>query len=76
MAYAVFAGDPHYHIMIDAGGPRTLCNLSTKGSRRNVREARPAGQVTREQPSPFYSLCPHSAVARTYRPDSRTDRPV
>jgi len=66
MAYAVFTGDPHYHLVTVAGGYRTMCNLSTKGSVKNVREPRLPARVMAEQPPPslLYKLCPLCAVAR------------
>jgi hypothetical protein len=77
MTYAVLTGDPHFHLMIAAGWPRTLCNLSTKGSLKNVREARPAGRVTREQPSPFlFSLCPLCDVAQSERLNNLSNKRV
>lgn len=59
MAYAVYAGDPYYHVVASAGGYHTLCGLSSKGGRRGVREIRPAGRVTLDPPPLYlYAPCP------------------
>ena len=43
--YALYPGDEHYHLLERSAGHRTLCGLSTKGSRQNVREWRPPANV-------------------------------
>ena len=40
MTYAVYTDDPHYYLALSADSTRTLCGLSTKGSRRNVQPGR------------------------------------
>ena len=66
-AYATFSGDEHYHLVNSAGGyNRTLCDLSTKGSLRNIRQYRRPARVTTEIPPPTHAPCPlcHAARAR------------
>ncbi|HYG81817.1 MAG TPA: hypothetical protein VD861_15575 [Pyrinomonadaceae bacterium] len=71
MTYAVYKGDPYYHVMASAGLNRTLCNLSTKGSRRNVREVRPAARVTLDPPPSYlYDPCPLCEAARAEQENS------
>lgn len=66
MFYAVFTNDLHYHLLTSAAVSRTLCNLSTKGGHKDVREVRPAARVTPEEPPSYlYSLCPLCAEARS-----------
>jgi hypothetical protein len=55
MAYAVFTGDPHYHLVASVTECKTLCDLSTGGSIKNVRELRFAGRITLDEP-PLLSL--------------------
>jgi hypothetical protein len=57
-SFATFPGDYQYHLLERAARTRTLCNLSTKGSRRDVRERRPSAVVTLSTPTPNYSPCP------------------
>ena len=65
MAYAVYAGDPYYHVVASAGGYHTLCGLSTKGGRKGVREVRPAARVTLDQPPTYlYAPCPLCEAGR------------
>ena len=71
IAYAVFTDDPYYHLVMSARGyNRTLCGLSTKGSRRNVREYRPPGLITKDPPEAGYNPCPscYAASAQLYKP--------
>lgn len=56
--FATFPGDYHYHLLERAARTRTLCNLSTKGSIRGVRERRPPAVVILSTPTPNYSPCP------------------
>jgi hypothetical protein len=59
MAYAVYKGDQYYHVTASAGLYHTLCGLSTKGSRKGVRELRPAARVTLDPPPRYlYDPCP------------------
>jgi hypothetical protein len=64
--YALFSGDRHYHLVVATGSQnRTLCNLSTKGSLRNIRQYRPPAQVTNEPPDPStHKPCPLCQEAR------------
>lgn len=57
-AYATFPGDDQFHLLRNAYLSRTLCNLSTKGGRRGVREQRPPAIVTIRAPTLNYSPCP------------------
>ncbi|MGB7925254.1 MAG: hypothetical protein WCF57_18595 [Pyrinomonadaceae bacterium] len=67
--YALFSGDRHYHVVIStASHNRTVCNLSTKGSLRKIRQYRPPARVTHEPPDPStHKPCPlcHEAQARS-----------
>ncbi|HEY1404596.1 MAG TPA: hypothetical protein VGB05_10750 [Pyrinomonadaceae bacterium] len=56
-AFALFPGDYEYHLLTHACRTRTLCDLSTKGGRRGVRERRPPAVVTISAPAPNYSPC-------------------
>ena len=58
IAYAVFSGDDQFHLLNSLKQTRTLCDLSTKGGRRGVRERRPPAVVSLSRPTPNYSLCP------------------
>lgn len=59
LAYATFSGDQQYHLVNSAGGyNRTLCDLSTKGSLRNIRQYRRPARVTTEVPPPTHTPCP------------------
>jgi hypothetical protein len=57
-AFATFPGDQHFHLLERAAMTRTLCDLSTKGGKRGVRERRPPAVVILSQPTPNYSPCP------------------
>jgi hypothetical protein len=57
-AFALFPGDPQFHLLKNAYRTRTLCDLSTKGGRRGVRERRPPAVVTLSAPAANYILCP------------------
>lgn len=57
-AYAVFSGDYQFHLLKSVKQTRTLCDLSTKGGRRGVRERRPPAVVSLSAPTPAYTLCP------------------
>ena len=56
-AYATFTDDVHYHLLAGAARLRTLCELSTKGAKRGVRERRPPAVVAFTAPKPIYSPC-------------------
>lgn len=59
IAYAIFSADEHYHLVNSSGGyNRTLCELSTKGSLRNIRQYRRPARVTTEIPPPTHAPCP------------------
>lgn len=62
MAYAVFPGDPYYHLVWRTSNNRVLCGLSTKGSGRAIRERRPPASATMMAPRLAYTLCPGCAV--------------
>src|SRR2546423_12937202 len=56
IAYATFASDQEYHLVDSASGyNRTLCDLSTKGSLKKIRQYRPPARVTRETPPPTHA---------------------
>ncbi|HEX8633069.1 MAG TPA: hypothetical protein VF703_02845 [Pyrinomonadaceae bacterium] len=57
-AFAFFPADLHVHLLKNAYRTRTLCDLSTKGGRRGVRERRPPAVVTLSAPTPNHTLCP------------------
>ena len=57
-AFATFPGDYQFHLLERAALTRTLCNLSTKGDRRGVREWRPPAVVVLSAPTPNYSPFP------------------
>lgn len=65
-AFATFPDDYHFHLLERAALTRTLCNLSTKGGKRGVRERRPPAVVILSTPTPNYSPCP-LCVARAGR---------
>ena len=58
IAFAVFPGDYQFHLLKKANQTRTLCDLSTKGGKRGVRERRPPAVVTQSFPLPNYAPCP------------------
>ena len=59
MAYAVFAGDGHYHLLRKAAEHRTLCGLPTVRRRTEAGEYLPPGRVTVTPPAPGrYRSCP------------------
>lgn len=58
MAFALYPRDSQFHLLKNAYRTRTLCELSTKGGRRAVRERRPPAVVTLSPPPPHYSPCP------------------
>jgi hypothetical protein len=66
MDYAVFTGDPHYHLVASAAGSKTMCDLSTKGSIKNMREPRFPARLTPEKPplSFLYRHCPLCIAAQ------------
>ena len=71
IAYATFAGDLEFHLVDSASGyNRTLCELSTKGSLKKIRQYRPPARVTRETPPPTHALCPlcEAVVAKVPQP--------
>jgi hypothetical protein len=71
IAYATFSGDQQYHLVDSASGyNRTLCDLSTKGSLKKIRQYRPPARVTRETPPPTHAPCPicHAVRAKVYEP--------
>lgn len=74
MAYtfALYPDDPHYYLGAAASGYRTLCDISTKGGKRNVRELRPPTRVIRERLTPHspYRLCPMFAIKQIKTKDS------
>jgi hypothetical protein len=55
IALATFPGDYHFHLLKNACRTRTLCDLSTKGAGREVRERRPPAVVTLSSPTPNYT---------------------
>jgi hypothetical protein len=57
-AFATFPGDYHFHLLERAARTRTLCDLSTKGGRRGVRERRSPAVVALFAPTLNYSPCP------------------
>ncbi|HEX8127847.1 MAG TPA: hypothetical protein VF527_02015 [Pyrinomonadaceae bacterium] len=57
-AFAAFPCDYQIHLLKNAYRTRTLCDLSTKGSRRGVREQRPPAVVTVSIMPPHHTLCP------------------
>ena len=65
MVYAVFTGDPHYHLVVPAAGSKTLCDLSTKGSIKNVREPRLPARVTLEKPPHLRTIQAMLALRRS-----------
>src|ERR1044072_844873 len=69
IAFATFAGDQEYHLVDWASGyNRTLCDLSTKGSLRKIRQYRPPARVTRETPPPTHAPCPLCSAVRAKVP--------
>lgn len=65
MAYAVFNGDPHYHL-IKASSHRTLCGLRTV-NRKGVRgEYLPPASVTNNPPHPgLFGPCPRCEAVQS-----------
>ena len=55
--YAAYPRDEYYHLLERSEATRTLCGLSTKGSRRDVREWRPPAAVG-AAPPPGLRFCP------------------
>ncbi len=75
IAYATFSGDQHYHLVEAAGGYiRTLCNLSTKGSLKNIRQYRPPARVTMETLPTGYTACPLCHAEQTKQSQSPASR--
>lgn len=62
IAYAVFPGNQHYHLVWKTSDNHTLCGLSTKGSVRTAGERRPPACVMMMAPRWAYPLCPSCAV--------------
>ena len=71
MAYAVFAGDEHYHVVGRAKEHHTLCGLPTVRRRTEAGEYLPPGRVTLTPP-PLnqYRSCPR-CVAEVNAGESR-----
>jgi hypothetical protein len=70
-AFAVFPGDYQFHLLKSVKQTRTLCDLSTKGGRRGVRERRPTAVVTLSSPTPNYAPCPLCVEHVGRKPQSR-----
>ena len=56
--YALYPQDEHYHLLERPAVPRTFCGLSTKGSKRDVREWRPPAAVGSWPLPPDRRVCP------------------
>ena len=64
MAYAIFNGDPHYHL-VRAGSHRTLCGLRTVNRAVDHGEYLPPAGLIDTVPHPsLFSPCPRCEAVR------------
>jgi hypothetical protein len=63
MAFALFSQEDQYHL-IRASHYKTFCGRRVKGRVQLQKERQPAAVVTKEEPSPRYTLCQQCHMVR------------